>query len=78
MGDLTDHYYDEDEVEEEHDFDLEPKEFPHLINTKSEEKTPQDCFLKARARKYEYVGIMNGDECWAGMNAPVGEQLDDS
>lgn len=27
-----------DEVEEEHE--LEPKEFPHLINNKSEEKTP--------------------------------------
>lgn len=33
--------------------------------------------MKAKARKYEYVGIMNGDECWAGMNQPVGERLDD-
>lgn len=34
--------------------------------------------MKAKARKYEYVGIMNGDECWAGMNQPVGEKLDDN
>lgn len=34
--------------------------------------------MKAKARKYEYVGIMNGDECWAGMNQPVGEKLADS
>ena len=38
-----------------------PKDLPHLINQKSAEKTPQDCFMKAKARKYEYVGIMNGD-----------------
>ena len=34
--------------------------------------------MRAKAMKYEYVGIMNGDECWAGMNQPVGEKLADS
>lgn len=72
---MEDEYFEEDEVEGLHE--VEPREFPHLINTKAEDKNPQDCFMKAKARKYEYVGIMKGNECWAGMNQPVGEKLDD-
>lgn len=33
---------------------------------------------KAKARKYPYAAIMNGNECWAGMNGPIGKRLDDS
>lgn len=34
--------------------------------------------MKAEARKYEYAGIMDGDQCFAGMNPPTGRRLPDS
>lgn len=37
---IEENYFDADEVEDIHSLDLEPKEFPHLINNKSQEKTP--------------------------------------